>query len=196
MRHRGLIPTVSILALLFMFAGSCDVPSGPGPGGGNINSNYNTNANTNNNGNANNNTNANDNGSSACMTDADCDDGQFCTGVESCVNGSCQDGDSPCTAMQSCVEATQVCVSDTCMTDDDCPAGQVCDEITGDCLDISASMCGPGAGLCAIENPTPGCESPECCELVCSFEPSCCISPWDSGCANMALQFCGDALNP
>lgn len=174
---------------------SCNFPTAPG-GGGNTNTNSNGSGNSNNNGNANNNDNVNDNSGGACASDPDCDDGMFCNGAERCVDNTCEPGDSPCTLIQNCVEQTQVCLDIVCTTDDDCPSGQVCDELTGKCLDISAGMCGPGAGLCLVENPTPGCESPECCELVCSFEPACCIAPWDEACVDMAFQFCGAVLNP
>ena len=39
-----------------------------------------------------------------CTTDADCDDGLFCNGVETCVDGVCQNGESPCDSGQTCRE--------------------------------------------------------------------------------------------
>ncbi len=47
--------------------------------------------------------------SQTCITDADCDDGQFCNGQERCVNGTCVAGPRPCTAGQTCNEAAGVC---------------------------------------------------------------------------------------
>jgi hypothetical protein len=42
-----------------------------------------------------------------CTADADCDDGFFCNGVETCVDGVCQKGESPCDAGQICREDVQ-----------------------------------------------------------------------------------------
>jgi len=48
-------------------------------------------------------------GLSPCSVDADCDDGLFCNGVETCEVGSCVAGSSPCQADESCNEATDSC---------------------------------------------------------------------------------------
>jgi hypothetical protein len=45
---------------------------------------------------------------SQCQTDANCDDGLFCNGVEVCLDGACVVGD-PCPG-QSCDEATDECI--------------------------------------------------------------------------------------
>ncbi|RME36399.1 MAG: hypothetical protein D6788_11660, partial [Planctomycetota bacterium] len=45
-----------------------------------------------------------------CFTDADCDDGLFCNGAETCVGGSCQAGSDPCPG-QTCDEVNDTCVS-------------------------------------------------------------------------------------
>ena len=52
-----------------------------------------------------------------CTDDADCDDGQFCNGAETCLAGVCQSGSSPCSAGQSCDEDTDTC--DAAVTDAD-----------------------------------------------------------------------------
>jgi endonuclease I len=45
-----------------------------------------------------------------CSIPADCDDGLFCNGVESCSGGgSCQSGTPPCAAPLSCNESLDVC---------------------------------------------------------------------------------------
>ncbi len=46
---------------------------------------------------------------SMCTTDADCDDGLYCSGLEICVNGSCQPGAAPCSASEFCAEGTDEC---------------------------------------------------------------------------------------
>ena len=49
-----------------------------------------------------------------CVTNGDCDDGQFCTGMETCVNEACQEGSSPCTAGETCDEINDVCDAIPC----------------------------------------------------------------------------------
>ena len=57
--------------------------------------------------------------------------------------------------------------------------------------------CGdPNAGSCFEPNPTPGCDDPYCCSVVCIQLPACCLNPWDQGCAAAAVQDCpGDAYH-
>lgn len=45
-----------------------------------------------------------------CLNDAQCSDGQFCNGVEHCVNGQCEAGDPPCPA-EDCDEVTDSCAA-------------------------------------------------------------------------------------
>ncbi len=59
-----------------------------------------------------------------CTTNAQCDDGLFCNGAETCVGGSCQPGVNPCPG-QGCDEANDVCTScfpkgATCSSDGEC----------------------------------------------------------------------------
>ncbi len=63
-----------------------------------------------------------------CVHDSDCDDGLFCTGVESCVNGRCENNP------QSIVSDDISCTVDRCNEDEDsfeyisnCAAGEYCD---------------------------------------------------------------------
>ncbi len=44
-----------------------------------------------------------------CTVDADCSDGAFCNGAESCVDGRCQPGEAPCGADEVCDEAADAC---------------------------------------------------------------------------------------
>jgi hypothetical protein len=44
-----------------------------------------------------------------CSVDADCDDGNFCTGSETCSDGLCQDGPLPCARV--CLEDVDQCVA-------------------------------------------------------------------------------------
>ncbi len=42
--------------------------------------------------------------------------------------------------------------------------------------------CQYATGACELPNGTPGCSSPDCCELVCGQDPYCCEVEWDSIC--------------
>ncbi len=58
----------------------------------------------------------------ACATDSDCSDGLYCTGVESCVDGTCVAGPVPCADGLVCNESTNRCttpVAQTLYVDDD-----------------------------------------------------------------------------
>jgi len=66
-----------------------------------------------------------------CLQDADCYDGLFCTGVETCVEGVCQPGTDRCqddgffcNGLESCDEENDSCLS----SGDPCPEGTICDE--------------------------------------------------------------------
>ncbi len=71
----------------------------------------------------------------SCASDADCDDGVHCNGVEVCDAGACQPGTDLCPG-QVCVEASQTCVD--CLTDADCDDGIAC---TVDSCDSQAETC-------------------------------------------------------
>ncbi len=66
----------------------------------------------------------------ACATNADCSDGLFCNGVETCgAGGQCLQGAAPCAddgvfcnGSESCNEAADACVS----SGNPCPAGTAC----------------------------------------------------------------------
>ncbi|XCN72690.1 MAG: C1 family peptidase [Candidatus Electrothrix aestuarii] len=82
----------------------------------------------------------------ACSSDAECDDGVYCNGQETCnvSTGACEAGTaitcgsdgSFCNGEEVCNEATQSCGS----TGDPCGLGTVCDEAA----DFCASLCGNG----------------------------------------------------
>jgi hypothetical protein len=48
----------------------------------------------------------------------------------------------------------------------------------------------PDSGDCFVDNGTPGCNIPECCDLICGLDPFCCDVEWDGICADEALDFC------
>ncbi len=90
-----------------------------------------------------------------CVVDADCDDGLFCNGTETCNAGTCQDGTAPncndgvsCTD-DSCNEGTDSC--DNVANDANCDNGLFCDgaetcSATLDCQAGTAPNCNDGVG--------------------------------------------------
>ena len=101
-----------------------------------------------------------------CSSDDECDDGLYCNGQETCIDGSCQVGTPVtctddgvfCNGSEVCNEATQQCGS----SGNPCGTGTTCDEGLNQCV----SQC--GNGVCdAGEN--------------CSSCPSDCISGPNGG---------------
>ena len=79
---------------------------------------------------------------------ANCDDGQFCNGAETChATLDCQTGSDPCPG-QVCLEATDECVD--CTGDPDCDDGAFCNGaetcVGGTCQSGSAVNCNDGVG--------------------------------------------------
>jgi hypothetical protein len=54
----------------------------------------------------------------------------------------------------------------------------------GDCVASSQDCCTAGSGA--------GCANIACCDAVCAVDPFCCLSQWDTACANKALEICED----
>lgn len=147
----------------------------------------------------------------SCTDDADCDDGSYCTGVESCVAGtcfagtavSCNDGFS-CTT-DSCNEASDGCVftpQHTACNDGKACTVDTCNPALGvagtGCLFDAAAMqgktCSDGnactsgdvcnAGVCA-GTAIPGCIVPVCGDKICSglsFGETCKTCAGDCAC--------------
>jgi hypothetical protein len=68
-----------------------------------------------------------------CTADPDCNDALFCTGAETCVNGSCQSSGDPCTGGAVCNEATDTCDTPVCDNDGNCETGEDCNNCPNDC---------------------------------------------------------------
>ena len=68
------------------------------------------------------------------------------------------------------------------------------------CANSAIANCGscenPGNGSCYSAHPTPYCNKPECCANICSTDPFCCSTEWDSFCANAAITSCPSCDNP
>ena len=77
--------------------------------------------------------------STACRSAADCDDGVFCNGSETCnrTSGLCQPGAAPCSDL-ICVETEDVCVQ--CLTNADCTAWERCDGHTRLCETVASNL--------------------------------------------------------
>jgi hypothetical protein len=66
-------------------------------------------------------------GGGGCSSNAECDEGQFCNGAETCSGGTCQAGSNPCAAGETCDEGTDQCLGcsvgqkgDSCIEDAGC----------------------------------------------------------------------------
>ena len=62
----------------------------------------------------------------SCSSHADCDDGLFCNGAESCVFGVCQTAILPGCIVGICNESTDQCLLEVCSTDIQCDDGIFC----------------------------------------------------------------------
>ncbi len=123
-----------------------------------------------------------------CTLDAECDDGLYCNGTESCVSGICLPGTGPCAEGTTCDETTDQCSSGTtsaCNLDSDCDDGLFCSGVercvngacqagstpcgAGTTCDEATAMCQPAQGCsadtdCDDDNP---CTEDACVNLTC-----------------------------
>ncbi len=79
-----------------------------------------------------------------CTVDADCTDGEFCSGMETCDGFTCIAGTFPCNG-QLCDETGDVCVN--CIIDDDCADSAFCNGVEV----CTGGNCSPGADPCPGE---------------------------------------------
>jgi hypothetical protein len=99
-----------------------------------------------------------------CSSNADCDDGLFCNGTETCASGLCADGTPvSCTSDDGvgctdevCDEATQACVSrandEHCDDGSFCNGFETCDPVL-DCQPASGEVACAGDGIdCTVES--------------------------------------------
>lgn len=71
-----------------------------------------------------------------CMTNAECEDGLFCNGVESCGNNVCQMAQGgACSSPLVCDEQMDACVG--CLDDDDCADDEICDVPSAMCVPLA-----------------------------------------------------------
>lgn len=132
---------------------------------------------------------------SACSVNADCDDGLYCNGAETCSSGACQAGVLPCGG-GACDEAGDVCTS-VC-GDGTCDVGETCTTCPADCpsFPLSGSAC--GNGLCEAGDGEDCVSCPSDCAGVQGGNPSnrfCCGFGGDNpvGCADSACTSGGSS---
>jgi hypothetical protein len=63
-------------------------------------------------------------------------------------------------------------------------------------LNSDCTTCGQGAGNCHEVHKGPGCLDSDCCELVCTADPTCCELTWDQDCVNTARTLCLEGGSP
>lgn len=115
-----------------------------------------------------------------CTTDADCDDGLFCNGLETCSAETCKEGTDPCPG-ENCDETNDVCVPLVCDNDGVCESGEDCNNCGSDCISgTSGSVCGDG--VCEIGAGEDCNSCPADCNGVTTGKPSnryCCGDDFD-----------------
>jgi subtilisin family serine protease len=111
-------------------------------------------------------------GAGGCSVNADCYDGEFCNGAETCDAGNCVAGSDPCPG-QTCDEAIDVCVPLVCDDDGTCETGEDCNNCSGDCISGSG---GGGAdcgnGICEAGDGEDCVSCPADCNGVQTGKPS------------------------
>jgi hypothetical protein len=117
-----------------------------------------------------------------CSSNADCDDGLYCNGFETCVDSVCQSGTPPsCPDDGKFCNGSEICdeVNDTCATTGNpCTTGTQCDETTDLCI---PETCG-----------TNGCEIGENCTNC----PADCISGQGGTCEACFKGVCDGSCHP
>jgi len=145
-----------------------------------------------------------------CTVNANCDDGLFCDGIETCdtLSNTCVAGTSPCTnpALPACDETTNTCV--VCAFNSDCSDGlfcngaETCDTLTNTCV-AGTDPCNDGvtctADSCddALDTCTHTPDDTLCDDaLFCNGAETCNVTldcqAGTNPCANPALPVCDE----
>jgi hypothetical protein len=140
---------------------------------------------------------------SLCVQEAQNTCGTVCT---VCGNGTCEPGETPTTCPQDCKPA---CAHDVC--DPGVPLDAACDSCAGDicafdsfcctvfwdrvCVQEAETTCGKVCQGCTHDLCNVGdalksnCD--QCATSVCTTDPYCCTTSWDSRCVQEAANGCG-----
>ncbi|MBN1656404.1 MAG: hypothetical protein JXA30_21725 [Deltaproteobacteria bacterium] len=122
----------------------------------------------------------------ACAKNSDCNDGDFCNGMEICSNGVCQSGIRPCEG-EMCDENANRCYG--CNTDADCDDGLYCN---GNEL-CNANRCVAGSRPCAA--PALCDEASDAC-VSCLFDADCDDGAFCNGAEICVSGSCQDNVDP
>jgi hypothetical protein len=123
-----------------------------------------------------------------CLSDPECDDNLFCTGVNSCdAYGRCQPGSDPCPG-EACHEGGNQCVD--CFTDGECDDGLHCNGVET----CRANSCRPGLDPCPYGLCDEGTDACVTCDNDGTCEPGedCANCPND--CISGSRPVCGNGV--
>ncbi len=131
-----------------------------------------------------------------CALDADCDDGMYCNGAETCSAGVCQAGSSPCGGAL-CDEANDACVE--CLADSNCNDGLYCNGVErcvgGECVaggdPCSGRPCDEDGDACG------GCSADTECDdgLFCNGVEACVAGRCEAGSGPCDGAYCIEVLD-
>lgn len=127
-------------------------------------------------------------GTMSIYCEGDPDIGANACGVDS---GECfENNGTPGCVDETCCTATCEVDPFCCDTEWDSVCAEKAEEVM--CRDTPPAACGSGAGDCTAVggNGSAGCEDEVCCQLICEFDPFCCLTEWDDLCAEDASFTC------
>ncbi len=133
-----------------------------------------------------------------CAEDAFCCDSEWDSLCAAAAIENCEGCGNPNAG--SCYEANGTigcnnaeCCEAVCAEDPFCCNNQWDSLCVNGALTICADCGSPAAGSCFVSNGTPGCDSVDCCAIVCDADPFCCNTTWDGLCASAAVANCETA---
>ena len=122
----------------------------------------------------------NDHWDNLCASEA----GQICASCGGAGAGSCLTPHNN----KACNNA--VCCEAVCSIDPFCCNIEWDSQCANNAIALCASCGGTATGSCFIAHEIPFCNNSACCNTVCTVDPFCCQSSWDSICVNEANSLC------